>query len=135
MAVGFEPSHVDLGSQLWGQEVPFSLRFVNGRPTGLIVGSIGSSCGCAVVERERYEGVSLGPGESLVIDGVMHTETATGKRRAAVTVTDADGTVYAANIAVEVVGTWRLSEPDIQVSDIVLGEGGPEAFSRTVRCH
>lgn len=131
-ASGFQPSHIDLGSHLWGSEVPFSLRFMNGGPTPLVLGSVGSSCGCAVVERERYEGLTLAPGESLTIDGVMRTEAATGRCRAAVTVTDGEGTAYAANVSVEVVGTWRLSEADIQVDDIVLGEGDAEAFSRLV---
>jgi hypothetical protein len=130
--VGFEPGHIDLGKRLWGQEVPFQLTLVNGGASPLTVQRLDSSCGCAVVERERYEGMTVGLNGSLTIDAVMHTEATTGKRRAAITLTADDGAAFACSVTLEVVGTWKLSDTEILIDNIVLGEADPEAFSRTI---
>ena len=107
--IGFSPVFVDLGEQIWGQEVPFELKFVNNSEAPLTVGTLSSSCGCILFDAEALAGARVSPGESLPVSGVLHAGRKPGKLTRQVFIEDDDGIRFEAKVALDVVPTYTVS--------------------------
>ena len=74
---------LDLGDVAKGTNLEFSFPVINALNSDLIIESIGSNCGCTVVQSEK---MTLAPGERSVIIGEINTEAYSGRRKAILTV-------------------------------------------------
>jgi len=125
--VGFEPDELDLGGQLWGQVIPLDLTFVNSVHAPLVIESIESDCACAIVAEDDYQGQVIEPGESLVVQANLHTETNPGAKIRTLTLVSSSGERYAVHINLEVQGTWWITPDIVDFGEIFLDdESQPE---------
>jgi hypothetical protein len=66
--VGFDPTEIDLGEQLWGLTLDVPLKLVNRSQEPIEIAAARSSCGCTVIQNEHYDGKVVPPGESFQFD-------------------------------------------------------------------
>ncbi|MBU0638455.1 MAG: DUF1573 domain-containing protein [Planctomycetes bacterium] len=69
--VGFHPGLIDAGKHPWYAEVPFEAVFVNDSAEPLTVATIGSSCGCIVLDRGSPTDAVVPAGQELRLAGTL----------------------------------------------------------------
>ncbi|MBU0640277.1 MAG: DUF1573 domain-containing protein [Planctomycetes bacterium] len=125
--VGFEPAEIDLGDHMWGEVVPFCLTLANRSSVAVVVDSVRSSCGCAVIETDGLHGQMVEAGDIISLEGTLDTETNPGFKRRRIELGDAAGRTYCAILAVNVRGTWTVSPDMLDFGDVDVTEAGAEA--------
>ncbi len=112
---------LDLNEQMWGQTLELNRLFVNRTKDELTVQSVKASCGCTLVDSERYAGQRVPPSGSLAIQIVLKTELNPGRRERRVTVATVDGRSFDLRIQLTVIGTWCLSEDAVDFGGVAVG--------------
>jgi hypothetical protein len=116
-ATGFVSSQVDLGDQFWHRTIPVPLVFRNASHTALPLEAIAVSCGCTLIDSAEYVGQSVNPSESVTLDVSLETGAEPGDKVRTVTLI-AGGRKYAADIRVNVVGTFALDRKVISFGEV-----------------
>jgi hypothetical protein len=127
--VGFEPAEIDLGEQPWGEVIPVEFTFVNLGTEHVVIESLESCCGFAIVpENEReWEGRVVEPSETVALLANLHTQTRTGPRTRSITAVSDSGERYTARVEVDVQGTWSIEPDTLDFGNVYLdGESEPD---------
>lgn len=118
--VGFEPGGIDLGEQPWYSDVPFQVVFANRLDETLFVEQLGASCGCTVVDANDYLGVSVAPGDTLPISGILKTEGRRGPLVTDVQMSLTNGQVYTAHVHAMIVPSYQLRPTSLSFGNVDL---------------
>jgi len=119
--VGFEPSEIDLGTQLWDTPVHFDATFFNLGDGAVGVERVRASCDCIVIDADALAGQGVPPGEVLDISGTLDTGKHPGALLRTITIDGESGQSWTAQLHVNVEGTWSLSADHLEFGTAELG--------------
>ncbi len=128
--IRFEPSTLDLGTFLWGDQAEFVLELVNEGDQPIVIEQVAASCECTADDLpEDPAARTVPPGERFPVNLKMDMGTEAGLKQVAVTAVTRDRQRAQADVLVNIDPTWRLQhEGDLWDFGQYLIGGGPQEF-------
>ncbi len=116
---GFVAGQLDVGRHAWRSEVPVRLDFANSGVQEVVLTKFESECECIQFSVKPDGVLRVPPGTVVSIRAGLSTEAKTGRLSRLVRVTDQSGARYECRIEFEVVGTYQLVPPAVDLGDLL----------------
>jgi hypothetical protein len=127
---GFVEPRIDLGSQAWGAEAPFTLTFHNGEAEDIAIAKVDSSCSCTVLDQDSWSGRVIPPGDSLEMSGLVDAGERPGRFVREITVTDQRGRSFVAAVELTVAQSYSFTPDRLEIPIL---PDSPDVITENIR--
>ncbi|MFH1747470.1 MAG: DUF1573 domain-containing protein [Planctomycetota bacterium] len=130
--IGFSPLEIDLGSQPWFAEVPFTATFINDSLDPVTIATLKSSCGCMAIDMSSYVNRIVESGERLAIEGELHIGAGLGQRSKEIELLLDSGIVYTVLLNYAAYSTYCVLPDHLDFGEVDLDDEADDAIASAV---